>query len=132
MTTAQPNPSPPPRRAQQLGARGEDFAAEWYSARGARVIARNVSNRFGEIDLILREDDGTTVFAEVKTRSTAAFGAAEAVTARKLARMRRAAAFWLAGRPWTPVRFDVLALVGRDGGRGFQVDYYEGVEHGSR
>ena len=120
------------RRRARLGRRGEDYAAQLYRRRGGEVIGRNVSFPVGELDLIIREPDGTTVFVEVKARSGRGYGGAEAVTGRKLARMRRAAAHWLEGRPWTAVRFDVVELTARRGGPGFDVELYEGVEHGAR
>ena len=97
----------------------------------AERLARHprVCNR-GELDLIAREEDGTIVFVEVKTRSGPGYGGAEAVTGRKLARLRRAAARWLEGRPAAPVRFDVVVFTAA--GRGFDMDVYEGVEHGAR
>ncbi len=118
------------RRRARLGRRGEDYAARLYQGRGGEVIGRNVSFPVGELDLIVREPDDTTVFVEVKTRSGRGYGGAEAVTGRKLARMRRAAAHWLENRPWTAVRFDVIELTAA--GDGFDVDFYEGVEHGAR
>jgi len=103
--------APDPRRA--LGSRGEAMAAEWYEARGYRVLARNWRCREGEIDLVLARGR-TYVFCEVKTRATEAFGLpAEAVTARKRARLRRLAARWLAetALPGGDVRFDVAGVL---------------------
>lgn len=114
----------------RLGRRGEDHTAALYRHRGAEIIDRNVHRPGGELDLIAREPDGTTVFIEVKTRSGRGYGGAEAVTGRKLARMRRAAAQWLDGRPHTAVRFDVVVLTVV--GAGFTVELYEGVEDGAR
>ncbi|MER0105288.1 MULTISPECIES: YraN family protein [Corynebacterium] len=119
-----------PRHRQQLGKRGESFAARYLRQRGSEIIAANVSYRVGEIDLIAREPDGTIVFVEVKTRSTASFGIAEAVTPHKLSRMRRAAVQWLDGKPFSTVRFDVIALVAK--GEGFELEHFTGVEDGSR
>lgn len=114
---------------QVLGKRGEAFAAQFYRERGGQVLAANVHYAVGEIDLIVQE--GTTiVFVEVKTRASDAFGVAEAVTPRKLVRMRKAAAQWLQDKPLSVVRFDVVALVAR--GQGFELTHYEGVEHGAR
>ncbi|WP_413227976.1 YraN family protein [Corynebacterium lizhenjunii] len=114
----------------ELGRKGEAFAARLYTARGATLLATNVRYPVGEIDLVCREADGTLVFVEVKTRSTAAFGVAEAVTPRKLARMRKAATRWLEGRAkLANVRFDVVALTVN--GAGFDVEYFAGVEHGA-
>ncbi|MDN6460264.1 MAG: YraN family protein [Corynebacterium flavescens] len=114
----------------RLGRKGEAFAAQFYRHRGAEVIAANVRYAVGEIDLIVREADGTLVFVEVKTRSSRAYGVAEAVTGAKLARMRKAARHWLDGRPLSSVRFAVVALT--QAGAGFDLEHFAGVEHGSR
>lgn len=118
------------RRRARLGRKGEQRAATLYERRGAEVLARNVAYAVGELDLIVREPDGTIVFVEVKTRSSRSFGGAEAVTGRKLARMRKAAAHWLDGKPFVAVRFDVVVLTTK--GASFDIDFYEGVEHGAR
>lgn len=118
------------RRRTWLARLGEERAAGFYRRRGAEILGRNVSYPVGELDLIAREEDGTIVFVEVKTRSGPGYGGAEAVTGRKLARLRRAAARWLEGRPAAPVRFDVVVFTAA--GRGFDMDVYEGVEHGAR
>ena len=127
------------RPADVLGKAGEKFAADFYRARGAQVIAANVHYRVGELDLVVREPDGTIVFCEVKTRANRNFGVAEAVTPRKLARLRKAAAQWLSaarseGQALSKIRFDVLGLVatGAKTGEAFEVDYFQGVDHGSR
>jgi putative endonuclease len=99
------------RRA--LGARGESIAAEWYSARGYRVLDRNWRCRDGELDLVL-EGHGVVVFCEVKTRSSDAFGiGAEAVTREKQLRIRRLSARWLADhdRRSRQLRFDVVSIL---------------------
>ena len=101
------------RRA--LGARGEDAAAAWYAAKGYEVVARNWRCREGELDLIVRSGR-TYVFCEVKTRTSAAFGApVEAVTRDKQMRIRRLAARWLedgAPGPAKDIRFDVASVLG--------------------
>ncbi|WP_257158456.1 YraN family protein [Corynebacterium cystitidis] len=112
-----------------LARRGELAAADFYERRGATVLARNVYYTFGELDLIVRETDGTVVFVEVKTRSGLGYGNAESVTQRKLDRMRRAALRWLMDKPYAPVRFDVLAL--NVVGDTFAVELFEGVDDGA-
>ena len=96
-----------------LGASGEDAAAAWYEAHGYQVVARNWRCRQGELDLVVRRGR-TVVFCEVKTRTSAAFGApVEAVTRTKQMRLRGLAARWLeesttrAGE----IRFDVVAVL---------------------
>ncbi|MDW8469257.1 MAG: YraN family protein [Burkholderiales bacterium] len=99
------------------GARAEDLCRRLLERAGLRILARNWRCRLGEIDLVA-EEAGTIVFVEVRYRSGAAFGgAAESVTAAKRARLAAAARAWLAGRPETPCRFDVLLVEPGDGGR---------------
>ena len=67
----------------------------------------------GEIDLVALDGD-ELVFVEVKTRSSVAFGhPLEAITAAKLARLRRLAAAWCEAHPGRhdAVRIDALAVI---------------------
>jgi len=85
-----------PRRV--LGLAGEHLAERELGRHGLRVVARNVRTRFGEIDLICRDARGYA-FIEVKTRRAGSFvAAAEAVDARKAARLAALAQSWLAHR----------------------------------
>jgi putative endonuclease len=102
--------------SKALGEWGGRHAARWYEGRGYVVLARNwrAPGHGGELDLVVARQ-GTVVFCEVKTRSSAAFGIpAEAVTRTKQLRLRRLAATWLRadGRRWQTVRFDVAAVCG--------------------
>lgn len=101
------------RRRLALGARGEALAAAWYVAHGYDVLARNWRAPDGELDLVLRRGR-TVVFCEVKTRSSAAFGAPiEAVNRRKQVRLRRLAVEWLraSGVRADGLRFDVASVL---------------------
>ena len=94
------------------GARAEDLCAELLRAAGMRLLARNWRCRHGEIDLIA-EDDGTVVFAEVRSRAGNGFGgAAESITAAKRGRLLAAARLYLSGRPQAHCRFDVFLVEG--------------------
>jgi putative endonuclease len=114
----------PPARAAHLeaGDAGEAMALRYLQARGLRLLARNYrvaggrSRRGGEIDLILRDADGTLVFVEVRRRAdTRAGGAAASVGPAKRARLVLAAQHYLAALPQVPpCRFDVVAV---DAGR---------------
>lgn len=100
-------------RKDDLGRRGEDCAAAYLDRAGYRIIARNWRCSEGEIDLIV-EHSGTVAFVEVKTRSSTRFGHPfEAITAVKLARMRRLAAAWCAQTDTWPqhIRLDVIAVI---------------------
>jgi putative endonuclease len=106
------------RRA--LGLAGERAAEVELVRRGIHVIARNQRSRFGEIDLVCRDRDGY-VFVEVKTRNAGSFvAAAEAVDRRKLGRLARLGAGWLALRGEGDARWRVVIAaltVGVDGTR---------------
>jgi putative endonuclease len=92
------------------------MAARWYERRGYEILARNWRCRDGEIDLVVR-GDGCIVFSEVKTRTSARFGAgSEAVSPVKQRRIRRLAASWFAQSGTSDrgshdgVRFDVVSI----------------------
>src|SRR2546428_13371726 len=104
-----------------LGHAGEHLAERELARRGLRVVARNVRTRYGEIDLICRDARGYA-FVEVKTRRAGSFvAAAEAVDARKAARLAALTQAWLAhrGERLAGWRIVIAALtVGADGTAG--------------
>ncbi|MEZ2121034.1 MULTISPECIES: YraN family protein [unclassified Corynebacterium] len=120
----------PTLTSPEIGRVGEDIAAHHYRSTGHRILARNVSYPVGEIDLIAETRDGTVVFVEVKTRSTAAFGGIEAVSCRKVSRMRRAAALWLSDHPAPAVRFDAVLILPR--GDNWGIECWEDFDGGTR
>ncbi len=96
-----------------LGRFGEDVAARHLERAGLVLVERNWRCREGEIDIVAL-DGGVLVFCEVKTRSGLSFGSpAEAVSLTKQRRLRVLAARWLDAhpRPWTELRFDVVAVL---------------------
>ena len=102
------------------GRRGEAAAARFYEKQGAALITHNYHTRMGEIDLILREPDGTLVFCEVKTRAKDSLDTpAAAVNAAKQRRIIASAASYLQSTHQSdePVRFDVAEVVPLDSGR---------------
>jgi putative endonuclease len=106
--------------AKALGEAAEQRALDHLLAHGLKLVQRNYRLAFGpharagEVDLILRERDGTLVFVEVRARRSAAFGgAAASVGAAKQARLVRAAQHYLLRLPTLPpCRFDVVAIDG--------------------
>ncbi len=109
---------------QTLGRIGEAVAVELLLRRGYRILARNFRTPFGEIDLVA-EHRGVTVFVEVKTRTTSAYGDPfDAVTPRKQYRLTRLATYYLKGRNrlQTPARFDAVAVTVTPDGRVARVD----------
>ena len=100
------------RARQFVGTLGEQAACAALEAKGYRVVSRNYRVRGGELDIIC-ERDGTIVFCEVKTRTSAIFGAGEeAVTFAKQRRLRKLALEYLQreGVKARAIRFDVIAI----------------------
>jgi putative endonuclease len=100
------------------GDAAEDAALTHLLAQGLRLVERNYrtpGRGGGEIDLILREPDGTLVFVEVRARMDASRGgAAASVNAIKRHRIVLAARHYLMRRHVSPprCRFDVVAIDG--------------------
>ena len=100
------------KSSQSVGARGEQFAADWLRARGYEVVARNWHCMYGEIDLVVL-DGPEVVFVEVKSRRGSTMGTPEeAVTAAKQRHLIQSAQCYLAetAQEQKPYRIDVLAL----------------------
>jgi putative endonuclease len=105
---------------KSAGDRAEALALEHLLRHGLTLVCRNYRvargphARGGEIDLILRQRDGTLVFVEVRARAGASHGGALAsVTARKQQRLLLAARHYLMRLPQLPpCRFDVVAVEG--------------------
>ena len=102
-----------PVQSRGKGAWGRDYAAAYLRRRGYRILARNYSCRFGEIDIIAA-DRHYVVFVEVKLRASDRFVRAGAyVTPAKQARIRTAASLWLAEHETAlQPRFDVIEIYG--------------------
>lgn len=102
---------------KQQGDAAEDRALAHLTAQGLRLLARNYrtpGRGGGEIDLVMRDRDGTLVFVEVRKRASRAFGgAAGSVGAIKQRRIVFAARHYLLRlREPPPCRFDVISMEG--------------------
>lgn len=98
---------------RERGMRAEDRALAHLRHAGLRLVARNYrtpGRGGGEIDLVMRERDGTLVFVEVRSRGRTDYGGAGASIG--LAKRRRivlAARHFLAALASPPpCRFDVV------------------------
>ena len=85
-------------KLQQIGAWGEDLAADYVEYLGWQIVERNWRCSGGEIDIIAIDHSGGSsvgVIIEVKTRRGTRFGTPlEAITAAKYSRLRRLASEW--------------------------------------
>ena len=103
-----------------MGDVGEARALAHLLAHGLVLVRRNYRvaagphARGGEIDLVMRDRDGTLVFVEVRSRRSADYGGAAAtVGSTKQRRLVHAAQCFLRGLATPPpCRFDVVAIDG--------------------
>jgi putative endonuclease len=98
--------------ARETGLACEALACQHLQNKGYCLLARNYRSGPHEIDLVMRDGD-TTVFVEVKARSSTAYGRpAEFVTASKRRFLRQAAEAYLVERGLyeQPARFDVVEV----------------------
>ena len=89
------------------------MACRYLEALGFEVLCRNYRCRSGEIDIVARDPEGTTVFVEVKDRRVVSHGEGyEAVTFGKRRRVVRAARLYAAthGLSESRLRFDVVSI----------------------
>lgn len=97
----------------------EAAARDHLEQLGSRHLASNYRLRGGELDLVM-EDGPVIVVVEVKQRKDARFGhPLEAIDARKLRRLRRAALHFAqaaGGRPDARLRLDAVVVLGDEGG----------------
>ena len=98
------------------GSDAEQLAASYLQRHQLILIEQNYRCRFGEIDLIMR-DDATLVFVEVRMRTSDGFGgAAASITPAKQKKLLRTARHYIAGANAEPAcRFDVVLLSGTYG-----------------
>ena len=102
------------------GEAGEARAFAYLLTQGLTLVQRNYrvargpNARGGEIDLVMRERDGTLVFVEVRSRRSSTHGGAAArVGATKQRSLVLAAQHFLqTQRTAPPCRFDVVAIDG--------------------
>jgi len=65
------------RDRARIGSAAETLAARFLEAHGLEIVLRNYRRRFGEIDIVAREDD-VLVIVEVRSRASDEFGGAAA------------------------------------------------------
>jgi putative endonuclease len=97
---------------RESGAAAEQLAAEYFEARGYKVLERNHKTRLGEVDLIV-EKGPAVVFVEVRFRRTVVFGdPVETVVRRKRTRVLLAAMQYAQeqGLMNRDLRFDVVSV----------------------
>lgn len=110
-----------------MGAHAERLVAKELARRRYKVLAKNFSTRYGEIDIVARKGR-TIAFVEVKGRSRAdIIVPGDAVNPRKQKRIIRAAKEYLSRNHMdeADVRFDVAEVVFATSGPSYDVHILE-------
>lgn len=107
------------------GKKGEEYVCRYLKKNGAKILSRNYSCRFGEIDII-SEKDGFLIFTEVKTRDEDPLVLAqEAVDIKKQQKIIKAAQIYIKfTENNSQPRFDVACVSARKG-KPYELTYYE-------
>lgn len=112
---------------QDIGALGEQFAAELLEQKSYRIVERNWRWRRAEIDIIAWHDE-ILVFVEVKTRSSIHHGRPEeSITRSKMTLLTQAAGAYMReiNHEWQ-VRFDSISVVLFQDGT-HAIEHYEDI-----
>jgi len=112
--------------AGAAGMRGEAEVAKYLRKRGYTLLASRWRCRFGELDLIAKNKQGTICFVEVKLRGESSIALPrEFVDSRKQTRLRAAAAAYLSAHDLdVPARFDVAEVYAENDGV-LRIEYLE-------
>jgi putative endonuclease len=95
---------------KDFGDKGEEFAAQLLKKKGYKVVARKFRSTFGEIDIVAVKG-GTLYFVEVKTRWSLKYGnPEEAVTPKKVAKIKRAGEYYCLTHPEMPEKLLILVV----------------------
>ena len=106
-------------RAHQIGQFAEDTAAEYLVSIGWRVLARNVKNKYGELDIIAldaKTQPIELVIVEVRCRTLGKIQAPlETIGSRKLRTLLRASQDYVDDLNWSGFwRIDVIGITLQD------------------
>ncbi|MBO4394868.1 MAG: YraN family protein [Eubacterium sp.] len=104
---------------RSIGSEMEEHACSFLEQNGYKVIDRNFhGGRFSELDIVARDGDGYLCFVEVKYRHDDEHGGGEgAIDQHKIRNISKCAAYYMSQKklsPDTPVRFDVVFIIGDD------------------
>ncbi len=104
---------------------GEELTVKWLRRHRYKILQRNFSCRWGEIDIIAQKGN-ILCFTEVKTREINSYGRpAEAVNYRKQQCILKTAGVYMTQNPSDlQPRFDVAEVV-TDSGRLSEINYIE-------
>lgn len=100
-----------------VGNTGEQAVEKWLTLNNFKVLARNYSIRYGEVDLIAQKDE-VIAFIEVKTRKTEYFPISLVVNKSKQLKIIKAAKHFVLQNQIRDkvLRFDVATVILKENG----------------
>ncbi len=110
----------------RIGQKAEKVACRYLQNNGLKLLTKNFHSRFGEIDLIMQDND-TLVFIEVRCRQqNAQVSAAESVSFAKIQKIRKTAEHYLLQFEQMPnCRFDVIAMIHNGKNSDYNIDWIQ-------
>ena len=117
----------------KIGALGENVGSDYLKGKGFRILSRNVKVKRGEIDIIVRDKNGSLVFVEVKSMNeNENIKPEDNLTTKKLSHIQKAAQFYSARHPelihersgW---RIDLLAITFEQSLDQWNISHYENI-----
>ncbi|OHA39551.1 MAG: hypothetical protein A3I97_00195 [Candidatus Taylorbacteria bacterium RIFCSPLOWO2_02_FULL_44_35] len=115
---------------QKVGQLGEDIAVRFLMKHGYEIIARNFTQKCGELDIVAK-NKGKIHFVEVKTVSRESFYRPEEnVNPRKLKRMARAIQIYIAQKHVSPETYwqtDIITVILDKTNKTAKVDVLENI-----
>jgi len=112
---------------KDTGNQGELIAQNYLKKHGYNIIEKNFRSRFGEIDIIAKQND-TLVFVEVRTKKSRSFGIPEeSITATKARHLMHTAYYYRQNHKKLPEswRIDFLAIELDDDDKPLRVNLIE-------
>lgn len=95
---------------RKRGSEGEEIATKFLADKGFKILERNYSTKFGEIDLVVIKDN-ILRFVEVKLKKGDFFGAPEEmIGASKLSRVIRMSEFYLMEKPEMAKKYEIYSI----------------------
>lgn len=95
-----------------VGNKGESIAEDYLKRKGYKIIRKNYRCRFGEVDIIARDND-TIVFIEVRTKQNDNFGSPQdSITPAKIEKISKTSLSFIQEKKLTgfSYRFDFIAI----------------------
>jgi putative endonuclease len=109
---------------QRIGKWGEETAAEYLIQKGCEIVGQNVRTPYGEVDIVAKQGE-TTIFVEVKTRTSNTMGLPEeSITPRKREHMIACAEHYAAEHEIDNWQIDVISIEGKPGTQP-KITYFE-------